>query len=126
MSAKKIFLLLFLSLTVFAGKAQFKNTKWKATLQLQELTDAIFDFKTDTVKAILVADSSLLETMTYSVQGDALKLKRVSGQSGCDIEVVAVYHFKITNDQLVLTLADDPCNERSSALDQTRWTKMNQ
>ena len=124
MRAKKIFFLLFLSLAAFAGKAQFKNTKWKATLQLQELTDAIFDFRTDTLRAILVADSSVLETMTYTVQGDALKLKRVSGQSGCDNETVGVYHFKITNNQLSLSLADDPCNERSPVLDHTTWAKL--
>jgi len=126
MHAKKMLFLLFLSLAAFAGEAQLKNTKWKVTLQLQELTDVIFDFKADTLKAILVADSSVLETMTYTVQADALKLKRVSGQSGCDNEAVGVYHFKITNDQLVVTLADDPCNDRSSALDQTRWTKLSQ
>ncbi len=124
MFAKKIIFLLFLSLAVFAGNAQLKNTKWKATLQLQELKDAIFDFRTDTLKAILVTDSSVLETMTYTVQGDALKLKRVSGQSGCDNDVVGIYHFKITNNQLNLSLADDPCNDRSPVLDHTIWTKL--
>jgi hypothetical protein len=107
-----------------AGQAQLINTKWETTLQLENQTTVSFEFKKDTLKAISTADGSVIETMTYTVQDSSLKVKRVMGESSCDNGTIGIYYFKITAKQLSLTLADDVCTDRSSALNHTVWTKI--
>jgi|ERR1017187_513213 hypothetical protein len=123
MLTKKISLLFLVFLAAISGHAQMAYTKWKTSLQLQDQVTVLFDFKKDTLKAISVADSSIIETMTYTVQDTSLQFKKISGQSECDNTVIGVYRFKITGNQLSLSLMNDNCYARSSVLDHTIWTK---
>jgi hypothetical protein len=124
MSAKMITLAFLVFFTAIAGRAQIANTKWTASLQLQQQVTVLFDFKKDTLRAITVADSTVIETMTYAVQDTAIQFKKISGQSECDSMVIGMYRFKIRANQLSLSLISDNCNDRSSVLDHTVWTKM--
>jgi len=124
MCAKMITVAFLVFFTAIAGYAQMANTKWKASLQLQQQVTVLFDFKKDTLRAISVADSTLIETMTYAVLDTTIQFKKVSGQSECDSMVIGIYRFKIRANQLSLSLVSDNCNDRSSVLDHTLWTKM--
>ncbi len=120
---KKIIFILLVSFVSVSAHAQLTNTKWKGTLQLENPADVVFDFRNDTLEVSRVADSSNLETMTYTVQDTLLTLQKIYGQSDCDSTVAGKYKFEIKDDGLYITLIEDDCDDRSSVLDNTKWIK---
>ncbi|MBG9376446.1 hypothetical protein I5907_09390 [Panacibacter sp. DH6] len=120
---KKLLLLALIACLGTAADAQFKNTKWKGSLQLENLVDVMFDFKTDTLEALVVADNSTLELMKYSVKDNVLSIQKISGQSDCAESAVAKYKFEMKNNELVLTVVEDECYNRSGVLNNTTWIK---
>ncbi|HTS45580.1 MAG TPA: DUF3471 domain-containing protein [Puia sp.] len=120
---KKIILLL--SLLVISGSllAQLNNTRWKGTIKGDNPRNVIFDFKKDFVSVYTVSDSEMVETMTYIKDDTSFTLKKIDGQSDCDNTTLGKYKFRIIKDSMFVTLASDPCYDRSSALDQTKWIK---
>lgn len=121
---KKLFFViavLFASVTV---KAQLAHTKWKDTLKLDNPIEVIFAFAKDTVVVTTVADGSLVETMTYKVEGSVFTIKKINGQSDCDATTLGKYKFAIKGKQMLVTLVSDACTDRSSVLDKTTLVRM--
>ena len=116
-----IFLVTLISITV---NAQLKNTKWKGTIHSDNDIDVVFDYRSDTLQVINVADSSNLETMTYAIKDSVLSLQKIYGQSACNVTGKGKYKFEIKDDLLYITLLSDDCNDRSSALNNSKWIKM--
>ena len=98
---KKIVFLFVLVIFSFSSYAQLSKTKWKTSLQLENITDVYFDFGSDSLKVFVVADSSLLETSVFTEKGKELSILKVKGISNCD-GITGLYKFEIKNDQIGL------------------------
>ncbi|QEC67349.1 hypothetical protein FRZ67_08590 [Panacibacter ginsenosidivorans] len=120
---KKIIFIAFIAFISVSANAQLTNSKWKGTLQLDSPTDIVFDFRTDTLEAIVAADNSSLELMKYSIKDSILSIQKISGQSDCDDSAIAKYKFEINSEGLLLTVIEDGCINRSGVLDNTKWVK---
>ena len=64
------------------------------------------------------ASRRVIETMVYTTTASHFTLRKVSGVSPCDTQVLGTYAFRIDNDQLFLTLVSDVCDSRSDAFTQ--------
>jgi len=120
---KKTGLLLILAFLSFSLHAQFAKTKWKTTLQLENMTEVYFDFSRDSLKVFVVADNSLLETSVYTEKAGELSILKVNGISECE-GMTGKYKFEIRNDQMLLTLVSDPCADRANVLDRVVLTRI--
>lgn len=107
-------LFLFIFLGANNINAQIQNTSWKGVFNVPSPQDGVFEFKADTVYVILFGD--ILETSKFKIIGDTLTLQKLSGGSPCDESVIGIYHFKINDDKLLLTMIDDVCEQRAMAL----------
>jgi hypothetical protein len=116
---------LFLSLLVISGSllAQLNNTRWKGTIKGDNPRNVILDFKKNEASVYTVSDSEMVETMTYTRDDTSFTVKKIDGQSDCDNTVTGKYKFRIVKDSMFVKLVSDPCDDRSSALDQTKWIK---
>ena len=119
---KSGFLLLLLFIAGFSASAQLEDTKWRNTVNIPDPVECMFHFKKDTVNLYVVADGSLIESMTYKISKDTLKLTKVSGMSPCS-EVVGLYKMERKDDKLFITAINDECSERSSAFRPDAWIK---
>jgi hypothetical protein len=104
--------------------AQIANSKWKGTLKMDTITPVIWHFGKDTVRVIQISDSSLVETMTYKTEHGYLYLTKITGVSSCDTKVVGKYKIEIRNDNLYITLAEDACEDRSSAINSDPYQRV--
>jgi len=121
---KKLYLFaLLLLLTVFSSYAQIQNTIWKGTLKIDNSPEALFDFGKDTLKVRAYQNNMVIETMTYAYTDTSFTVKKVEGQSDCDNTVLGKYKFTIKGDELTLKAVKDDCDDRSSALNDTKWTR---
>ena len=123
----KKFLLTAFVIVLFhlAGNAQLENTRWKNTLQVPDPVECEFHFKKDTLEAYTVADGQLIETMSYKLNKDTLRIIKISGTSPCS-EVVGIYNAVIKDNQMTITPIDDPCVERSAAFRPEPWVRLQQ
>lgn len=118
--------IIFVSFVMFVSvslKAQLENTRWKSTLYINEPINVILDFKKDTVSVYTVADSSIIETMTYKQNDTSFTLLKIDGQSDCGNDVKGIYHFLLKQNVLTIQLLNDDCYNRSYALQNTEWKK---
>lgn len=115
-----VFALLLIMIS-FSLAAQIQNTKWKATIHGDNPRNVIMDFHKDSVSLFAISDGSLVESMTYSVKDGVISLLKIDGQSDCDNVGVGKYRFRIENGLMYLKLLSDPCPDRSSAIDSTKW-----
>jgi hypothetical protein len=108
----------------FSGvaKSQIQNTRWERTLPINGDVNSILDFRDDTASLYTVADSSIVEVMTYSHTDSSVTLLKLYGQSECD-SLPGKYRFAISNDSLTLTMISDQCYDRSSVIDGTKWKR---
>jgi hypothetical protein len=120
---KQIFLLLLVLVVTTSVKAQLANKKWLGTLHLEQPTDVLLDFKKDSLAAITPANGKTLETMTFTVKGNILTLKKILGESECGVDIIGKYKFELKGNNLSLVLVQDDCYDRASALDKTNWNK---
>lgn len=120
---KKISFFVIASFLFTAVFAQLENTKWKTILQVNGSLNSIIDFKKDTVSVYTVADSSLIEIMTYTKDDTSFTLVKIDGQSDCDNSSPGKYRYKIKGDSLVVELLKDNCYDRYSVIENTRWVK---
>jgi hypothetical protein len=72
-----------------------------------------------------VADSAMIETMVYTIEGTSFTLRKIDGQSDCDNNTPGKYRFTIRNKTLYLKKIADNCDDRSSVIDSTEWIKWN-
>ena len=119
---KKIITLLFL-FAAFNSHAQLANTQWKGTLNINGDVATLFSFGKDTLKITAFANGIIIEKMVYTVADSTLTLKKTEGQSDCDNDVMGKYKFKINGETLSIKLIADACEDRSSALNNTTYTK---
>lgn len=91
-------------------------------MQINGPLNTLMDFRKDTVLIYTVADSNLIERMTYTSDDTSFTLLKIDGQSDCYKEP-GKYHFAITGDNLVLKLLADECYDRYSVIQNTTWKK---
>ena len=115
--------LLFVATLLFnAAFAQLENTRWKTLLQINGPVNTLMDFRKDTVLIYTVADSNIIERMTYTIGDTSFTLVKIDGQSDCYKEP-GKYRFTITGDNLLLKLLADECYDRYSVIQNTTWKK---
>ncbi|HVX25291.1 MAG TPA: hypothetical protein VHB70_03035 [Parafilimonas sp.] len=121
---KRIFYLLIgIFLTALSAHAQLANTKWKATLQLDQPLDVIFNFGADTLDVTNAEDHSDIEAMKYTAQDTVLSIEKLYGNSQCDTSGVGKYSFKVDGDTLSLKLISDYCTDRSDVIGDIKLEK---
>src|SRR5258708_25139357 len=97
---KKIIFILLVSLASVSVYAQLKDTRWKGALKGDNPQNVILDFRKDTFYVYTVADSSMVEIMTYSIGDKSFSIQKINGQSDCDNTVTGKYKFEIKNNNL--------------------------
>ncbi|WP_375449380.1 hypothetical protein [uncultured Nostoc sp.] len=97
-------------------KNQLANTAWQGAVETSKVVDVVLRYGADTMTMYTVADKQLLETMTYTMKGDSLTWKKVSGTSPCDTQAIGLYQVVIKNEEMVLKLLKDDCPLRSGSL----------
>ncbi len=119
----------FTCFIMITSKAQLANTKWKGDMgipqgqgQPVQMTEAVWDFKPDTVFVHLTGGED--EVMTYRVDHNILTFKKVSGGSQCDGESTGKYRYKITGNQFFITLVEDSCEGRAAVDFSKPFTKV--
>src|SRR3954463_8954470 len=121
---KKLFIIiLFVSAASFSSTAQLKNTKWKGTIMGDNPRNVIFDFRKDSAFVFTVSDDQLVEAMTYTAGSDWFTVNKIEGQSDCDNATPGKYSFSINGDRMIMKVISDPCGDRYTALDTTRWIR---
>lgn len=103
--------------------AQLTDSKWKNTMNIPDPMETFLHFKKDTVMLTIVADGTLVETMTYSISKDTLRLTKISGMSPCGDAITGLYRFEIKDDKLTITPISDDCPERSNAFTPEAWIR---
>jgi hypothetical protein len=104
--------------------AQIANSKWEGTVKMDTLTPVTWHFAKDTVWVVQISDNSLVETMTYKTEHGYLYLTKITGVSSCDTKVVGKYKFEIRDDKLYMTVAEDACEDRSSAINSDPYQRV--
>lgn len=117
---KAVFVLLTL-FSISRLQAQLTNTQWKTKIDINGPVGVILDFKNDTCTLYTIADSTIIETMTYAIHDSVITVHKMEGQSDCDNATPGAYTFILQPGALVLHLASDNCDDRVSALDNTHW-----
>ncbi len=97
-------------------KNQLANTAWQGTVETSKAVDVVLRYGADTMTMYTVADKQLLETMTYTMKGDSLTWKKVSGTSPCDTQAIGIYRVMIKNEEMVLKPLKDDCPLRAGSL----------
>lgn len=101
-------------LITYSLNAQVKNTSWRGFYNVPDPVDAILAFTNDTV-SLSTADGDLLEIMTFRTSSDTLFLKKVTGQSPCDMENEGSYLMNFKENKLFLLPVSDNCDIRRNA-----------
>jgi len=120
---KKILSLILVLLAIGSVKAQYQNTSWKGIYMIPEPTEMILQFKQDTLLLNYFEDKSNAETMHYEMKGDTLIMTKISGISPCD-GIKGSYKLSVEDDKLFMTLIEDSCDARASAMPQQPLVKM--
>jgi hypothetical protein len=113
-------------LFISATKAQLANTTWQGLIKGDAPRRVLLEFKKDSLNLMNVADSALQEKMLCSVTGNSFLVFKVNGVSDCDNTTPGKYQFEIKKDSLFISLISDKCDDRSSAINGTkyiRWRK---
>ena len=121
---KKAFLISLLFVLFAAGvNAQLTDTKWRNAMNIPDPIETILHFKKDTVSLTIAGDGSLVETMSYTISKDTLKLTKISGMSPCVETVVGMYKIEIKDDKMTIVPLVDDCVERFNAFKPEPWVK---
>lgn len=121
---KKIIFILLATFLLKPVIAQLKNTRWEGAIKGDNPRNAILDFKKDTLILYGASNNEIVETMMYTINGNTFTVKKIEGQSDCDNTTQGKYGLEIKGDKMLIKLISDVCNDRSSALDKTKWTKL--
>ena len=120
---KKISILIIASFLFTSAMAQIENTRWKTKLNINGPLNTIIDFKKDMVSIYTVADSTLIETMTYQHDDSSFTVFKTDGQSDCGSSTPGKYRYSIQGDSLMVELITDDCYDRYNTIENTRWKK---
>ena len=119
---KNISLAIIAIFALASTSAQLKNTRWNTTLEINGSVNTMIDFGKDTALVYTVADSAMIEKMTYTSTDTSFILMKIEGQSQCD-NIPGKYGFTIKDNNLSMKLLKDECNDRSNVLENTIWTR---
>jgi len=120
---KTILYTLLFVLFVATANAQLTDTKWRNTMNIPDAIETILHFKKDTVSLSIAGDGSLVETMSYTISKDTLKLTKLSGMSPCSDTIVGIYKIEIKDDKMTIVPLIDDCVERFNAFKADPWVK---
>lgn len=121
---KKIFLA-FVILAAFGStvQAQFTGKKFRGYANAPDPMEMIMEFKNDTLNMYLAADFRLVETMSYSLQGDTMTISKLFGQSPCKNGTSGLYKMVLEENKLFITPIKDECTDRFYAFNKDPWIK---
>lgn len=117
-----IFVLMLLVATVSA-KAQLNGTKWRGNVNVPENVTVLLNFQKQTLE-MTAMDGNQLESMSYTVKGDTILLKKLSGGSPCDLDSTFKVKYTINDDKLSITPLTDDCEGRQRAWQKQPFTKV--
>ena len=120
---KTILYTLLFVIFVATANAQLTDTKWRNSMNIPDPIETILHFKKDTVSLTIAGDGSLVETMSYTISKDTLKLTKLSGMSPCADTVVGIYKIEIKDDKMTIVPLIDDCVERFNAFKADPWVK---
>jgi len=120
---KKSIIAFIFTISTPALFAQLENTRWKTKVTIGDPVNVIFDFKKDTVSLYNLADSGLIEIMSYTANDSSFSLLKIDGQSDCDNSTPGKYGFIIKNDSMFMKMISDDCDDRSSVVNNTGWKR---
>ena len=120
---KTILFALLIVLFVATANAQLTDTKWRNAMNIPDPIETILHFKKDSVSLFIAGDGSLVETMSYKISNDTLKLTKISGMSPCSESVVGIYRIEIKDDKMTIVALVDDCVERFNAFKPEPWVK---
>jgi hypothetical protein len=121
---KKILFLVFIfALSFSIADAQLTDTKWKNFMNIPDPLESFMHFKKDTVLLSIAADGTLVESMTYTVNKDTLRLTKISGMSPCGDNVTGLYRIEMKDDKLIITPISDDCADRANAFKPEAWVR---
>jgi hypothetical protein len=103
------------------ANAQLTHSTWKGKILGDNPRMVILDFRLDSLVVYTIADSEIVEVMTYHEKNDELIVQKLTGQSDCDNNVIGHYKLAIQAGILSLKTSADPCQDRCDALNGTRW-----
>jgi hypothetical protein len=115
LTMKILTLCFLLTISSLFAKAQLANTKWAGTAAVPDPTDITLTFKKDTLNMSLKGSNDIIESMTYTVKGDVITVKKVSGGSPCEAGSESQLKYAIKGDQLTITVIADVCAARQNA-----------
>ena len=119
---KNAFMFFIVTMLVSSSIAQLTNTRWKTTLRINsDDINSIIDFRKDTVLLYTVADSTMIERMTYTKDDSSFTLLKIDGQSDCN-NTPGQYRFVIKGDSLTMKLIKDDCYDRYNVIENTVWS----
>lgn len=98
-----------------------KGTNWK--LYIDDLHDTLtFHIRGDST---FVTDGTgeIVVRSLCRINKDTITLKDVDGKYVCP-DQVGVYNYKFNGDTLVLTLVNDPCDNRSNSINGAQWIRV--
>ncbi len=117
-----IFVLMLLVATVSA-KAQLNGTKWRGNVNVPEDVTVLLNFQKQTLE-MTAMDGNQLESMSYTVKGDTILLKKLSGGNPCDLDSTFKVKYTINDDKLSITPLTDDCEGRQRAWQKQPFTKV--
>lgn len=121
---KKIISVLLLSLIILGAQAQLANSKWKTTLQLDEATDVVFNFSTDTLNVTYSTDTAnIIEATKYTIKDTVLTIQKLFGQSECDTTAIGTYSCIVNGNEMQLKLISDDCSDRADIIKDIKLNK---
>ena len=85
------------------------DTTWNGILNAPDPMNGSLKFSEDTLYVYI--ETQLIETSTYTINKDTLKIVQLSGSSPCEDEL-GVYVFKISDDMLDIKPISDFCEVR--------------
>lgn len=120
---KKILFLFMIVMAAGSANAQIQNTSWKGIYNIPDPTEMVLQFKQDTLLLNYSQDGSNAELMNYQMKGDTLIMTKISGISPCD-GIKGSYKLSVKDDKLFMTLIEDSCDARASAMPQQPLVKV--
>ncbi|MFM2361105.1 MAG: hypothetical protein EAZ16_00820 [Sphingobacteriales bacterium] len=113
---------LFISALAWQVKesSSLSNTKWSGSMNVPDPMGVVLDFKTDTLTVLI--GEEIVESMSYTVSGDTLKIKKLFGSSPCGDEE-GKYKYTIKNDLLTIAEVEDACSLRAAAFSPAGYKK---
>lgn len=120
---KNVIFVLMLLVTTVSAKAQLNGTKWRGNVNVPEDVTVLLNFQKQTLE-MTAMDGNQLESMSYTVKGDTILLKKLSGGSPCDLDSTFKVKYTINYDKLNITPLTDDCEGRQRAWQKQPFTKV--